>query len=261
MPNVLRLRFGSLVREGRVARRWTQRQLAAHARVSRSMVAVVEAGSPGASLDTLSRVARALDGELIVDLRLPTVIGRTDQGDAAHARCVAAARRSLERRGYECAVECEIVDGRLRGWIDLLAFDPASARLLVVEIKTELRDVGGLQRQVGWYQRAAPSVARSFGWAVRSAVVVVAFLATDANDSALMANRDTFTAAFPLRGSAIRDLLVERIAPPVRPGWGLVMIDPRRRGERLWAAARLEGRRTPAPYRSYADFMETSRRR
>lgn len=260
MPNPLRSRFGSLVREGRLARRWTQRQLAARAHLSRSMVAVVEAGSPGASLDTLARIAGALDGELIVDLRLPTVIGRTDQDDAAHARCVAAARRSLERRGYECAVECEIVDGRLRGWIDLLAFDPASARLLVVEVKTELRDVGGLQRQVGWYQRAAPTVARSLGWTVHSTVVVVAFLATEANDTALVANRDTLAAAFPLRGRAIRDLLFERTAPPGRPGWGLVMIDPRRRGERLWAATRLDGRRTSAPYRSYAHFMATTRR-
>jgi len=223
------------------------------------MVAAVEGGSADASLETLDRIARALDGELIVDLRLPMVIGRADQVDAAHARCVAAARRSLECRGYVCAVECEIVDGRLRGWIDLLAFDPASGRLLLVEVKTELRDLGGLQRQVGWYQRAAPGVARGFGWSVGSTIVVVVFLATDANDSALVAKRDTFTAAVPLRGRAVRELLVERSAPPGPPGWGVVMIDPRRRGDRRWAATRLDGRRTPAPYRSYADFMESVR--
>ena len=249
------------MRSGRLSRRWTQEQLAARARVSRSMIAVVEAGSASASFDTLDRIARALDGELIIDLRLPTVIGRADQNDAAHARCVAAARRSLERRGYVCAVEREIVDGRLRGWIDLLAFDPASGRLLVVEVKTELRDLGGLQRQVGWYQRAAPTVAGALGWTVHATIVVVVFLATDANDSALVANRDTLAAAFPLRGRAVRDLLVERAVPTRRPGWGLVMIDPRRRGDRVWAATRLDGRRTPAPYRSYADFMETVRGR
>jgi hypothetical protein len=225
------------------------------------MIAMVEAASASASVDTLDRIARALDGELIVDLRLPTVIGRADQGDAAHARCVAAARRSLERRGYVCAVECEIVDGRLRGWIDLLAFDPASGRLLIVEVKTELRDVGGLQRQVGWYQRAGPTVAGALGWTVRATVVVVVFLATDANDAALVANRDTLASAFPLRGRAVRDLLVERVVPTRHPGWGLVMIDPRRRGDRVWAATRLDGRRTPAPYRSYADFMEAVRGR
>lgn len=260
MTAELRTRFGSLVRTGRHSRRWTQAQLAARARISRSMVAGVECGSADASIETLDHIARALDGQLIVDLRLPSVIGHADQLDAAHARCVAAARRSLERRGYVCAVECEIVDGRLRGWIDLLAFDPASGRLLVIEVKTELRDVGGLQRQVGWYQRAAPAVARGLGWSVGTTIVVVVFLATDVNDAALVANRDTFSATFPLRGKAVRDLLVERIAPANPQGWGVVMIDPRRRGDRRWAATRLDGRRTPAPYRSYADFMEAVRR-
>jgi transcriptional regulator with XRE-family HTH domain len=261
MSSPERAKVGSLVRSGRLSRRWTQEQLAARAHVSRSMIAMVETASASASVDTLARIALALDGELAVELRLPTVIGRTDQVDAAHARCVAAARRSLERRGYVCAVECEIVDGRPRGWIDLLAFDPASGRLLIVEVKTELRDVGGLQRQVGWYKRAGPTVAGAFGWTVQATVVVVVFLATDANDAALVANRDTLAAAFPLRGRAVRDLLVERVVPIHHPGWGLVMIDPRRRGDRVWAASRLDGRRTPAPYRSYADFMEAVRGR
>ena len=229
--------------------------------VSRSMVAALEAGSADASLRTLDRIARSLDAELILDLRLPTVIGRADQLDAAHARCVAAARRSLERHGYVCAVECEILDGRLRGWIDLLAFDGVSGRLVVVEVKTELRDLGGLQRQVGWYVRAAPGVGRARGWAVSSTVGVVVFLATDANDSALVAHRDTIDAAFTLRGSAVRDLLARRTVPVAPRGWGLVMIDPMRRGDRRWSATRLDGRRTAAPYRSYADFMGTVRAR
>jgi len=225
------------------------------------MIAAVECGAADPSLRTLDGIARCFDAELIVDLRLPTVIGRHDQRDAAHARCVAAARRSLEARGYLCAVECEIIDGRVRGWIDLLAFDPASGRLIVVEVKTELRDLGGLQRQIGWYVRAASEVGRAFGWAVRSTIGIVVFLATETNDASLVANRDGITASFPLRGRAVRDLLVSRTAPTGRRGWGLVMIDPLRRGDRRWGTTRLDGRRTAAPYRSYADFMETVRRR
>ena len=174
---------------------------------------------------------------------------------------MAAARRSLERCGYACAVEVEIVEGRLRGWIDLLAYDPRSGRLLIVEVKTELRDMGGLQRQVGWYRRAAPAVARGLGWTVRSSIPVVVFLATDANDLAIKANRSEFETTFTVRGRAALDLLVRRVAPSGAPGWGLVMVDPLRRGNRRWVPTQSDGRRATAPYRSYADFMDAVRRR
>ena len=107
-------------------------------------------------------------------------------------------------------------------------------RLLVVEVKTELRDIGALQRQVGWYRQAAVGVARAAGWSVRSTVVVVIFLATDANDTC--PRREPTPQSAPpsrLRGRAVRDLLVERALPPGEPGWGLVMIDPMRRGDRV----------------------------
>jgi transcriptional regulator with XRE-family HTH domain len=256
----LRAQLGSAIRDGRHARRWTQEALGHRARVSRSMIGAVEGGWANPSLGVLERIAGALGAELVLDLRLATVIGRADRADAAHARCVAAARRALERHGFICAVECEIVDGRLRGWIDLLAFDPVSSLLLVVEVKTELRDLGGLLRQVGWYQRTAGAIAQRRGWHVRRTVAVVVFLATDANDASLVANREAITASFPIRGRAARDLLTGSAVTP-GSGWALSMIDPRRRRDSVWAASRLDGRRTPAPYRSYADFMTAVARR
>ena len=62
--------------------------------------------------------------------------------------------------------EVEVVHGRSHGWIDLLAFDPRTGRL-VVEIKTRLDDVGAIERQLGWYRRMAPAIARAQGWEVR----------------------------------------------------------------------------------------------
>ncbi len=250
-----RTALGRQILQGRRARGWTQADLGGRAGVSRSLISAIETGAVGVGIPTLECLAKALDADLIVELRLPTVIGRSEQADAAHARCVAAARRALERRGFLCAVECEIADGRLRGWIDLLAFNPVSGRLLVIEVKTELRDVGGLQRQLGWYRRAAPAIARSRGWQARDTVAVAVFLATDANDSALLTHRDSIMKAFEVRGRAAIAILVgsETVSPP--GGWALAMIDPRRRGDRVWAATRLDGRRAPAPYRSYADFM------
>lgn len=251
-----RSHLGEQVRTARLDRDWTQRELASRSDVSRSMVSAIEHGGPGVSLEALERVCCALDGVLLLELRGPLTIGRADQRDAAHAACTAAARRTLERIGYACVIEHPFSDGRLRGWIDLLAFDPASRRLVVVEIKTELRDLGGLHRQVGWYERAARAAVRGLGWRVRTVECLVAFLATEANDTALEANRELIDRTFPVRGRALRAALELR-----RPlgGWGLILVDPRRRGGRVWLGLRLDGRRRPAPYGSYADFMHGGR--
>ena len=164
MSSSPRSAFAAKVRTARLERDWTQGELAARAGLSRGLVSAVECGATEASLESMERIALALDARLVVELTAPLVIGRDDQRDAAHARCVAAVRRELERRGFVCMVEEPFADGRMRGWIDLLALDPASGRLIVVEVKTELRDLGGLLRQVGWYTRRAGSVARDLGW-------------------------------------------------------------------------------------------------
>jgi transcriptional regulator with XRE-family HTH domain len=251
-----RSRLGEQVRTARLDRDWTQLELASRSGVSRPMISAIEHGGSGVSLEALERVCGALDGQLVLDLHAPLAIGRADQRDAAYATCTAAVRRALERTGYTCVTEHPFTDGRLRGWIDLLAFDPATGRLLVVEIKTELRDLGGLQRQVGWYERTARDAARDLGWRVRTVDCLVVFLATEANDTALEANRELIERTFPVRGRALRVALESR-----RPlgGWGLILVDPRRRGGRVWLGLRLDGRRRSAPYRSYADFMRGAR--
>ena len=126
-------------------------------------MSTIESGGVGASIESLWAIARALDADLSVELRPPRVIGRTDQADPAHSRSVAACRRVFEHAGLACAVEREIIDGRARGWIDLLGFVPESRRLVLAETKTEIRDLGGLKRQVGWYVRACVGAARDLG--------------------------------------------------------------------------------------------------
>ena len=43
-------------------------------------------------------------------------------------------------------------------------FDPATGRLIVVEFKSELRDLGGLQRQLERYARSCLEAARARDW-------------------------------------------------------------------------------------------------
>jgi hypothetical protein len=150
--------------------------------------------------------------------------------------------------------EVEIHHGRSHGWIDLLAFDPRTDTLLIVEVKTEIDDVGRIERTMTWYQREAWAIARRQGWKPARVIGWVLILATDANEDRIRANRDVLRAAFPGRAPAILADL------PVR---GLAMLDPRGRGKQWLLRTRVDGRRSPAPYRDYADFMRlrrTSRR-
>ena len=163
----------------------------------------------------------------------------------------------FEDAGLTCAVEREIVDGRTRGWIDLLGFAPGSRRMVLAEVKTEIRDLGGLERQIGWYVRACVGAVRDLGWRPQEVVTVVALLATTANDAIVVANRQAFGQAFPMRGSTLAAALFEN--GPVT-GWGLMMVDPMRQGSRALQGLRVDGRRTDAPYRDYADFMRMARR-
>ncbi len=248
----IRVRLGAAVRDARRDRGWSQAVLGISAGLSQSLISDIEAGGVGASIESLASVAGALDAELSIDLRPPRVVGRADQRDPAHARCVAACRGVFERAGLDCAVEREIVDGRMRGWIDLLGYSRTSRRLVLAEIKTEIRDVGGPERQVGAYVRACVGAVRDLGWQPKEIVVVVALLATAANDAAVLANRQAFAQAFPMRGAALAAALLE--GGPVA-GWGLTMVDPRRRGAQMIQGLRVDGRRSDAPYRDYADFM------
>ncbi len=250
--NEIRVRLGAAIRDARRDRGWSQARLGTSAGLSQSLVSDIEAGGIGASIESLASVAKALDAELSIDLRPPRVVGRADQRDPAHARCVAACRRTLEAAGLECAVEREIVDGRMRGWIDLLGYSRTSRRLVLAEIKTEIRDIGGLERQVGTYVRACVGAVRDLGWQPKEIVVVVALLATASNDAAVLANRRAFGQAFPMRGAALTGALLA--GGPIA-GWGLTMVDPRRRGARTIQGLRVDGRRSDAPYRDYADFM------
>ena len=250
-----RATFGAVIRTARKARGWTQEELGRRAELPQSVVAAVESGA-GARVESLERICRALDGQLVLDARLPFSGNPVRQVDVAHARCVGSVRRLLEVAGHVCVTEQEIVEGPWRGWIDLVAYDAVRRRIVISEIKTELRDAGALERQVERYVRSCLGVARERGWVVEEIVVVVVVLATAANDAFLIANRHVMKGAFPVRGRVAVATLLDG-APA--PGRMLVMLDPRRRGRRAILRSTADGRRTAAPYRDYAAFAATIR--
>jgi len=189
------------VRNLRTTIGWSQRELGRRAGVSQSMVCLVELGSlPDLTLSTVAALVGAMGGRLVVDIDAPYLGDRERQRDPAHAALSAHVAGRLRRAGWDVRTEVEVGGDRSRGWIDALAFHPASGVMLVIEIKTEIRDVGQIERSLGWYEREAWAAARRIGWQPSRAIGCLLLLATEANDARVAANRASIQAGFPLRG-------------------------------------------------------------
>lgn len=263
-----RVTLARMCRDGRQTLGWSQARLAAAIRSSRSHVAAIELGRANPSLEIIARLAVALGFELDLVLRPPIVVGDRRQRDAVHARASGYVDRRLVGDGWLTDREVEIVDGRWRGWIDLLAFDPRTGTLLVIEIKTRIDDLGAIERQLGWYARVARRLARSRGWEVRQVQVWLLVLASDEVEDALRADRDILERAFPLRAAEMRRVVAGQSGPPGvdrRPvargsplARGLALVDPARRRRDWLIPTKLDGRRSPAPYRDYRDAAARS---
>ncbi|HYO42129.1 MAG TPA: helix-turn-helix transcriptional regulator [Candidatus Limnocylindrales bacterium] len=252
----LRHGLGALVKDARLLVGWTQRDLAARAHTSQATIWRIETAL-AARLDLLvvERVLAALGirGTLGIDAR--HLADRRRQQDAVHARLTGFVAKRLVRHGWTVRTEVPLGDGAPRGWIDLLGYRPADRALLVEETKTDILDMGALQRGLAFYEREAWDAARQLGWRpTRSSVVVVA-LDTAAIARRLADNRELVTVAFPAPYSTLTNWLRSPEAPPP-PGWTLVTADPAARGA-TWLRPG-QGHRRGAP--AYAHYAEAAAR-
>jgi len=249
MPTTLTLSFARIFRGRRAELDLTQKVLSSALGISRSHYAAIEAGRANPSIVMVDRISEVLGLRVdVVAAPLVLVTGPATR-DAVHARCSAYVQRRLEADGWTVMREVEVSDGRLRGWIDLVAFDPRSGTVLVIEVKTSIDDIGRLERQVGWYTRAVAAVVPS-AWRPARTVSWLLVLATSEADQAIGRHREVFERAFPLRAAAMRALLVGlNHAVGER---GVALIDPRSRRRDWLIATRVDGRRTPLPYQDRA---------
>jgi hypothetical protein len=213
------------------------------------------------SLATTAALFDALGIQASLDLRAPLLADRQRQLEPARARCVAYAQRRYERAGCLTAREVDISYGRSHGWIDLLAFDPRSGALAVNEIKTEIEDEGRIERTMGWYERAAWEVARNLGWRPRLVVGCLLLLDSERNHERIRGNREALATGFPVRAFALTSWLGGPRRPWPAPARALALVDPLSRREAWLRATTRDGRRTPAPFEDYADFMRRLRGR
>jgi transcriptional regulator with XRE-family HTH domain len=253
--------FGAAIRNLRQTLGLTQHELAKRIGRSQTFVSAVERGVAARLEDRdADALCRALGGTFVFGVEAPLLLGGGRAADAAHARCVAHVVRRLPPAGWIVEREVEIGSGSRPGWIDVLAFHPASRVVLVVEVKSEVLDVGQVERQLGWYEREASIAARRMGWRPAAVFGCLLVLATDRNDQLMRENRVAFAAAFPIRGRPLADVLAGGPLP-VEARRGIALIDPRSKARRWCRPTVLDGRRSTAPYRNYADFIRAIGRR
>lgn len=257
--------LGRALREARRARGWTQADLGRRIGVSQSLVSRYEcATAHRPRLDLIAAAFDALGVSVRVETNAPFLVDGRRQHDRAHASVVSYVLGRLPA-GWLAQTEVQVGPGRRVGWIDILAFHPPSGTLVVLEIKTELEDVGGTLRVLEWYAQEAVIRARQFGWQPRRVIHVLVGLATGEIEGRLSEARDLFARALPARADALLQLFTDPARPLLADGaavaGGLALVDPLSRRRRWLRRARIDGRRSAAPYADYADFARAIERR
>lgn len=124
--------------------------------------------------------------------------------NAGHAAMHESAARLLAQASWRTAPEASFSIFGERGAIDILAFHPPTAALLVVELKTQIVDVEGLIGAVDRYRRLAPQIARERGWRASSVSCWVLLRDTGSNHRRLATHATVLRQAYPEDGRAMR---------------------------------------------------------
>jgi transcriptional regulator with XRE-family HTH domain len=197
------LRLGSVIRALRLRHGWRQTDVARRAGVSTSTVSRAERGRfDELTVASVPAVARALDvrvewnawwrgGEL------------TRMLNAGHAAMHELVVRDLTVLGWMIAPEVSFSVYGERGIVDILAYHPGQRALLVVELKTQLVDVGQLIGAVDRYRRLAPQLAGERRWQVGQVSAWVPLLRTATNRRRVAAHASVLRAAFPDDGRRV----------------------------------------------------------
>jgi hypothetical protein len=88
--------------------------------------------------------------------------------DRRHAALVDRMVERLRHDGWEVATEVSFNSFGERGSIDILAFEPISGTLLVIEVKSVIPDVGGMLATLDRKVRLARELAEARGWRARA---------------------------------------------------------------------------------------------
>ena len=198
------VRFGLSVRALRRRRGWRQVDLAGRAGVSRTAVSRIERRrADRLTIRMIGNLADALDARL--DCRLSWNGEALDRLlDEAHAALVETAVRWLTPLGWEVATEVSFSIRGERGSIDILAFHPATATLLVVEVKSVVPDLQATFVTLDRKTRLASEIARGRGWQPTRLGRLLVVSEDRTARRRVAEHAATFAGAFPARGWTVR---------------------------------------------------------
>jgi hypothetical protein len=141
--------------------------------------------------------------------------------DERHAALVDATVRWLTASGWSLAVEASFSIYGERGSIDVLAWHPDRA-LLVVEVKASIGDANqtliGIDRKV----RLAPAIAKRRGWSVGPVGALLVVAATTTARRRIARHDASFRTALPSTAIECRRWVM---APTGRPARGIVFLE------------------------------------
>ncbi len=212
-------RVGRAVRALRIRRGWRQEDLARQARLARSVVGRVERGEQaGLTLDAVAAVAEALGARVYLDLRWDGE-GLDRLLDEGHATLVDRVVAWLRAHGWEVAVEASFAIGGERGSIDILAWHPVRRALAVFEVKSVTPDMQAMLYGLDRKGRLGPGLARSKGWAARTAARILVLWDTRTNRRRIERHGESVRAALPAGTREVVAWLRDPSEPPPAGVW------------------------------------------
>ena len=198
------LRVARSIRAIRIRSGWRQSDVAAAARVSRSLVSKLERGLIRHSdLDRVERVCQFLGADLDVRIRwrgeaLDRLL------DEAHAALVERGVKELKTAGWEAALEVTFNEFGDRGSVDVLGWHQETCSLVIIEVKSLIVDAQGTLLPLDRKARLGAKIGRLRGWEALHVSKLLLLAEGSANRRRIGGLASSFDAALPLRGHAVR---------------------------------------------------------
>jgi Holliday junction resolvase-like predicted endonuclease len=131
--------------------------------------------------------------------------------DAAHADIVEAVVRLLRAAGWEVVPEATFSVYGERGSIDVLAWNPVTGALLVIEVKSVVPDMQAMLSTLDRKVRHAPAIAKARGWSVASVSRVLVLPDDRTARRRIESHATTIDQVMPLRTVAVRRWLTDPV--------------------------------------------------